>query len=334
MSPRAFSCCRGKDEPSRFSAAQNQESDMSRCLFLLLASVLAIATIRSAAQSNALFVFHSNPWINLHHFARASARGGPAPTGLSEEESRQWAAGVEFYKPYGQRDLLFDEEMRDIKSALRGAEGKTSLDGITIDAGLKATLERLMPIYQKHWWPEHDRANRAWIAAVQPLLDRHGTALSQALTRTYDVTWPTSPIPVDLSVTAGPNGAYTTGPTHVTISSSDPSYQGLAALEMLFHESSHGLSQLFQQVRQAASEQKVSVPPQLWHGVLFYTAGELTTRELKAHGIAYTQYAGQGLYTNLCGAGCREKIAEYWTPRLDGKRSIADALSALVASFK
>ena len=139
--------------------------------------------------------FHSNPWLNLHHFVRVSARGGPAPTGLSDEEGRQWAAGVEFYKPYAARDLLFDEGMVDIKSALRGAEGKTSLDGITIDAGLKATLERLMPIYQKHWWPEHDRANRAWIAAVQPLLERHGRALSQALTRTYDTTWPSDPSP-------------------------------------------------------------------------------------------------------------------------------------------
>lgn len=308
---------------------------MSRCLFLLLASVVALATMRSAAQSNALFAFHSNAWLNLHHFARASARGGPAPTGLSEEESRQWAAGVEFYKPYAARDLLRDDGMVDIKNALRGAEGKTSLDGIRIDAGLKA-LERLMPIYQKHWWPEHDRVNRAWIAAVQPLLARHGTALSQGLTRTYDTTWPSNPVPVDLSVTAGPNGAYTTDPpTHVTISSSEPSLQGLAALEMLFHESSHSaVSDLFQRVRQAASAQNVSVPPQLWHGVLFYTAGELTTRELRAHGIAYTQYAGQGLYTNLCGAGCREKIAEHWTPRLDRKRSIAESLSALVASFK
>src|SRR6266508_1117724 len=113
---------------------------MARCLFLLLAFVIAIAPIRSAAQSNALFAFHSNPWLNLHHFVRASARGGPAPTGLSEEESRRWAAGVEFYKPYGQRDLLFDEGMRDIKSAIRGAEGRTSLQGISIDAGVKATL--------------------------------------------------------------------------------------------------------------------------------------------------------------------------------------------------
>ena len=307
---------------------------MSRRLFVLLACAIAIVQGRPMAQADALFAFHSNPWLNLHHFVRASARGGPAPAGVSEEDGKQWAAGVEFYKPYGQRDLLFDEEMRNIKTALRGAEGKTSLEGIGIDADLKATLERLMPIYQKRWWPEHDRANRAWIAAVKPRVDRHGKALSQAVARTYDVAWPASPVPVDLCVTAGPNGAYTTGPTHVTISSSDPSYQGLASLEMLFHESSHGVDQLFQQVKHAAGEQKVTVPPQLWHGVLFYTAGELTARELKAHGIAYTQYAGQGLYTNLCGAGCREKIAEHWTPRLDGKRSIADSLSALVASFK
>jgi hypothetical protein len=309
---------------------------MSRCLVTLLASMVAISTQHPAAQSNPLFSFHSNAWLNLHHFVRASARGGPPLTELSDEETRRWAAGVEFYKPYAARDLLSDEGMVDIKSALRRAEGKASLDGIAIDAGLKETLERLMPIYRKHMWPEHDRLNRAWIAAVQPLLERHGTALRQAITRVYDSTWPTDLIPVDLSVTAGPNDGYTTGPPiHVTMSSSARSLQGLAAIEMLFHESSHSpVSNLFQRVRQAASEQKVSVPPQLWHGVLFYTTGELTRRQLEAHGIAYTPYAGDGLYINLCGAGCREKIAEHWTPRLDGKRSIADCLAALVASFK
>jgi len=87
-------------------------------------------------------------------------------------------------------------------------------------------------------------------------------------------------------------------------------------------------------VRQAATDQNVKVPPQLWHGVLFFTAGELTSRELKANGIAYTPYANDRLYVALCGAGCRDKIAEHWLPRIDGKRSVADSLSALVASFK
>jgi hypothetical protein len=194
-----------------------------------------------------------------------------------------------------------------------------------------------MPIYQKHWWPAHDRANREWIAAAQLLVDRHGAAISQALARTYGVTWPNQPIPVDVTVTAGFSGAYTsTNPTQVTISTEEGN-RGLRALEILFHESSHGLGLfpiLIQPLNQIADAQKVKIPPQLWHAVLFYTAGELTTRELKANGIAYTEYAGQQLYSNLCGTGCRDKIAEHWMPHLDGKRSIPDALSALVGAFR
>jgi hypothetical protein len=282
------------------------------------------------------FAFHSNLWLDLHYFLRASARGAPVPTGLSAEEARQWEAGVAFYKRYADRDLLRDDGMVEIKTALRAAEGKFTLDGVVVDAGVKGTLERLMPIYKEHWAGEHDRGNRTWIAEVQLLLERHEAALVQAFARTYESTWPGEPIPVDVSVTAGPNGAYTTGPpTHVTISSSDEGLQGFAALEMLFHESSHSaLSELFTRVRQAAEAQQVAVPPQLWHAVLFYTAGELTRRELESQGVAYREYADQRLYTNLCGTGCRERIVEHWAPRLDGRRSVADALAALVAAFK
>jgi hypothetical protein len=306
-----------------------------RSLLLLVSSALTIASVVPAAQSEVLFSFHSNAWLNLHHFIRAAARGGPPPTGLSDEERLVWTAGIDFYRPYASRDVLRDDGMVAIKNGLRGAEGRPDLDGIPIDADVKATLERVMPIYRKHWWPAHDHANREWTAAVRPLLDRHGAALRQSVARTYDVTWPSQPVPVDLSVVAGPVGAYTTcEPTHAMISSQDASYRGYAGLEMLFHESSHCASQLFQRVNQAASSGKVSVPPQLWHGVLFYTAGELTTRELKAHGIEYVQYAGPDLYANLCGTGCRDKIIEHWTPRLDGKRTIAEALSSLALAFK
>jgi hypothetical protein len=307
---------------------------VSRGLILLLGAV-AFSIMRPVAQSPRLFTFHSNAWVNLHHVVRATARGAPAPAGLSAEELAQWTAGADFYKPYSQRDLLSDE-MVAIKDALRGAEGKATLDRIAIDAGVKSTLERLMPIYRRSAWPEHDRANRAWIAALQPLLDRHGLALSRAMARAYDTTWPRDPIPVDLVPSAGANGAYTGGPpTAITIASTDSGYQGLKALEMVFHESSHsGISNLFSRVSEAASDQGVTVPPQLWHGVLFFTAGELTSRELKAHGIAYTEYADAGLYKNLCGDGCREKIAEHWLPRLDGKRSVAESLTSLVAAFR
>ena len=299
----------------------------------LLASLVSVTVAFPAAQPKPLFSFHSNAWLNLHHYARSNARGGPAPTGLTDEERAQWATGVEFYKPYVPRELALDDGMIAIKNALRGAEGKTSLDGIAIDPALKATLERLMPIYQKRWWPDHDRANREWIAAMQPLVDRHSAALSQALARVYDTSWPRDPIPIDLTVTAGASGAYgTSEPAHITISPS--TFRGNTALEMLFHESTHTIVPLFQYVSQAAKQQNVNVPPQLSHAVLFYTAGELTMRELKARGIDYTPYADANFYMGMCGAGCRDKMVEHWGPRLDGKRSIPEALSALVAAFK
>jgi hypothetical protein len=306
-------------------------------LFVSVASALPTAKQQEQRQQKPLFTFHSNAWLNLHHYVRAGARvGGPAPTGLTEDEQKQWAAGIEFYKPYAARDVLFDDGMVAIQRALRGAEGKNSLDGIAIDAALKSTLERVMPVYQKHWWPAHDRANREWIAAITPLVERHGAAISQSLLRTYGTTWPAEPFHVDLSAVAGPVGAFSVN-GHITIAASDPSLQGYKGLETVFHEASHGLgmfSALIQPLNRAAEEQKVKIPPVLWHAVLFYTAGQMTMRELKTHGIAYTEYAGTELYNNLCGAGCRDKIAEHWTPHLDGKRSIPEALSALVATFR
>jgi hypothetical protein len=306
-----------------------------RACVVLLATIVTLASTSLAAQQKPLFSFHSNAWLNLHFYVRAAARGGPAPTGLTDAEQKLWTAGVEFYKPYAQRDVLLDDGMVAIKNALSGAEGKASLDRIAIDPALKAMLERLMPVYQRRWWPQHDRGNREWIAAIQPLLDRHGAAIGQSLPRTYDTTWPREPIHVDVSVLAGPVGAFATNdPLHVMISSTDASHRGYSALETVFHEASHGLSNLFGGIGQAASAQKVSVPPQLWHAVLFYTAGELTRRELEARGISYTPYANAAFYATMCGAGCRDKIAEHWTPRLDGKQSIPDALSALVVAFR
>ena len=118
-------------------------------------------------------------------------------------------------------------------------------------------------------------------------------------------------------------------------SSVDTGYRIYRALEMLFHERSHVWgSVLARPILAAAKERGIKVPPQLPHAVLFYTAGELTARELKTHGIEYTHFAHPKIYTNMCGPDCEDKMAVHWTPHLEGKRSIAESLSALVATFK
>lgn len=90
---------------------------------------------------------------------------------------------------------------------------------------------------------------------------------------------------------------------------------------------------LAQTIFAAAKEQGVIVPPQLPHDVLFYTAGELTRRELMAHGIDYTHFAQwhlrQHVWNWLSG-----QMAVHWTHHLEGTRSPAESLSELVAAFK
>ncbi len=250
-----------------------------------------------------------------------------------------FSAEIEFYAPYSKSNLIFNEELIAIKEALRTAEARTSLDGLPISSGVRATLERLMPIYRKYWWPAHDGRTGNGSRPSGHWLDRHGAALNEAIARVYDVSKPDNPVWVDVSVCAHPNGAYEAGPvTHIVISSTSEAYRGYAALEMLFHERSHAWgSVLARPIFDAAREQGINVPPQLPHAVLLYTAGELTARELKASGIAYKHFAEPRIYTISAGPRARRgwlfigrpiwtasaqsrKHFQRWLPHLSSRR--------------
>jgi hypothetical protein len=303
---------------------------------VLLITLTACTT--TATKAPALFEFHNNFWLNLHHFVRVVARGMPVKADLTPDERAVWDSGVAFYKAnYAQRDLLLDEGMVRIKTALRAYEGKESIVDAPIDPQLRSVLEQLAPIYRKVWWERHEASNRAWIEAVKPLLDEHGSRLAARIAGAYGVKWPARPIPVDLSVQAGPVCAYTTSdPTHTTIASTDPGCQNLSSLEILFHEESHPLAGKVLQrlVGQSADAHGRAVPPQLWHAVLFYNAGELTRRSFAERGVDYVEIGlASKVYPNLCGDACRERVAAAWDPRLAGAVSIEHAVDTLVSSW-
>lgn len=308
-------------------------SGMRRSIIFPALFVFCCTTVRSPEP--APFTFHSNFWLNLHHFIRAVGRGVPAKANLTASEQQIWDVGVAFYRQhYSQRDLVHDEGMIAIKEALRKNGNAASLAGADIDAELKATLERVAPVYRAHWWPAHDATNREWIESALPLIRAHGAALSQRVAAAYGDTWFKEPVTVDLSIEAGANAAYTTEGPHATISSVDPGYRGLQALEMVFHEPSHHWGPiLFEGIRNAAIAQKKTLPRQLWHAVLFYNAGELTRRTLAEKGIEYTE-AAMPIYPDLCGsATCRDLVKKVWDRRLSGELSVSEALNQLVKEW-
>jgi hypothetical protein len=361
------------------------------CLLLplaLLAPGAAVAQQSSSAYGPLpVFEFHSGFWINLHHTlyyeaklreapSAAAQKGNSAPLiklktmkdavpALSPAERLAWDSSVDYYVAnYVNKDLLFNNDLILLKNQLGDFEDCDELSGTrkkTCDAGLppKLThvLEAAAAVYRTHQWAEQDRENRRWVARVAPLIEEQGVGISERLADIYQTKWPKAKIRVDVSAYANWAGAYTTlDPLRVTISSTDTRNQGDEALEVLFHEASHGIAEPVESaiIRECRQRDK-AIPRDLWHALIFYTTGEvirplLTTAEKAPPVIedavkpnitsappgrreTYIPYAiREGLYER----GWKdylELLTRFWQPYLDNKSTFDDAIARIVSAL-
>jgi hypothetical protein len=131
------------------------------------------------------------------------------------------------------------------------------------------------------------------------------------------------------------SGAYTSSeaPMQTVMPSARADYQGLAALEMLYHEATH--MRVNQRLIDAidASLRATGRPDddRLWHAVHFYTVGEAVKQVLPARGIGYVTYADRaGLYAIPAFSPYYPLLASVWQPYLQGKASFQDSTRGLV----
>jgi len=373
----------------------------SRCPILLLAAIAFFARpLAAASQVDSgygplpVFELHSGFWINLHHTlyqearqrrnavapgadskstksARPTLQIAPgAKVALSGAEQRAWDEAVSYYAAnYADKDLLFGTELILLKNQLGDFETCDELSGIkkkSCDAGLPPALTRILeaaaPVYRAHRWPADDRANRAWIKKVAPLVREQGVGLSHRLADIYQTRWPTEKIRVDVARYANWAGAYTTlDPLRVTIASTDPRNQGAAALEVLFHEASHGIATPVEQaiVRECRQREK-PIPRDLWHALIFYTTGEVIKPVMDAQadlpkddapaggsggngmpdtgsrgsqGGEYTPYAKRERLYDRGWESYLKLLTQYWQPYLEGRATFDDAIAHMVSAL-
>jgi hypothetical protein len=351
------------------------------CFSLLILVLLAPARAGANPQSGStygplpVFELHSGFWINLHHAlyheakqrvaATAPDKGGkssrPAlktapevkPT-LSAAEQKSWDDSVAYYAAnYADKDPLFSSELIQLKNQLGDFEDCDELSGRNkkfCDAGLPPKLAQVLeaaaPVYRARFWPDHDRANRRWILRVAPRVIEQGVALSERLADIYQTHWPRQKIRVDVCAYANWAGAYTTvDPLRVTIASLDERNQGAEALEVLFHEASHGIAEPVQEaiIRECRQRDK-AIPRDLWHALIFYTTGEVIRpieaseatpagQGSQASGRGYTPYAvREGLYER----GWKDYLdvlQRFWQPYIDGRATFSDAVARMVSSL-
>lgn len=298
----------------------------------------ALTPAPALVASQAGFEFHSGFWLNLHQRLLYALETEPVEEARPLEPgealtSPVWLEAVAAYgAEFGQRDPVFDPELPKVNQRLAELESAPDLSQSGLRPELVAILERAAPVYRARW-AEEDRINRAWIKQLLPLLEQHGPAIAKRLGELYGSGWYDVPVRVDVATRAGVFGAYTTrGPTHVTLSSTAKGNQGPAALELVFHEASHGppLAPLLEAWVNAIKKANVKLPRDLGHALMFYTVGHTLQAEL---GPSYEPYARHnGLYTRVRTWGVLERILDSdWKPFLEGKDTPRDeALSRVV----
>ena len=348
------------------------------CALLAAASTCRAQELESIYGPLPVFEFHSGFWVNLHHFlyhearARLSANAGRdaagknsgpvmkqpsvSVTALSVTEQKSWDDAIAYYTAnYANRDLLINIDLILLKNQLGDFEDCDELTGKKkprCDAGLPGrigpVLEAAAPIYRAHWWADQDRANRRWVAKVAPLVREQGVGLSERLADIYQTHWPKEKIRVEVCAFANAAGAYTSlDPLRVTISSTDPRNQGPEALEVLFHESSHGIAEPVETaITRECKQRDKPIPRDLWHALIIYTTGEVLRPVIKenardpAGGDAPPQpvkpnivpYALQDILSQRGWEQYHLLLVLYWQPYLDGKVNFEDSIAHLISA--
>ena len=312
-----------------------------RLLATLFLALLCSANASARDAERVHYDFHSAFLMNLHHFLYDSAtvgkRGPRAEWQLVTAPADQLALeqAAAWYKVhYAGSDLLFDADMIAIDVALSTDDARRSAIGLHLAPELIAVLDRAAPAYAHSIWPLHDQSNRRWIGQASALDAVFGAQIESGIARALAHPFPGRPVRVDVVYYSGYwAGAYTRDA--VVTPSAQVSYQGLAALEMLYHETAH-IKVGDALIGAIDARLKANGRPEdkggLWHAVHFYTVGEVVRQVLKKRAnIDYQTYADkEGVYRRGSFAAFVPLLNDVWRPYLQGKGNFQESVNAMV----
>lgn len=311
---------------------------------LLIAAAALLLPVLPATSSEVVeigpFQIHDSFWMSLHQTLIADA-GGFADLDrsvLSQQESGVWDDAVRSYRDAAPgRSMYFERPMMITSDLLTQVADDASILGV--DPPMAEVLLTAAPIYRKHWWASHTKANAFFIARVSGMLDESAEELIAAHEAVYGESWPDR-IRVYVTPYGGSLGAYSMGGKEggwiVTVSSLDRGHYGLGALEVIFHEASHSIvhprhGTVAAALKMAAGEGR-EPPRDLWHAILFATTSELVRRYLEERGIEYTPFA-EDLLTRAW-PQYRVPIETHWYPYLDGQGTLESAIANVVGAIE
>jgi hypothetical protein len=314
-------------------------------LRFVLALLVSVATLPAQEPvelviEQAPFRVYSAFWMNLHDVlwaeawarrpATAEKEAGTLPEPLNADlaasERQAWANAVAYYDNE-LADLNPVFEMAPIRIALMRAEGSVPTG---LSAGHQQALSTAPPVYRKHWWPAHDRANRAWAADVFARVASLSPAVPDRIARLSGTPWLSQGLRVDVVRAGLREGAATSiqpAPGHVTVSSGNPNLQGWSGAEVVLHEATHLIyipvmdafaAELRAQGKDIRTGPIQSWNANVWHAAMFYMTGKIVSDALAQRGITYEPYLGRTGLLERAWPQFRGPLDAHWRPYVDG----------------
>jgi hypothetical protein len=299
--------------------------------------------------------FHSSFWVNLHFTLYAEAlrtlKPGtdlprlespsrePMPGDLNSGERAAWGEAIAYYEVgFARRDLAYGENMTAIQRALAD-----SVDALAESAAIAEEHRRHLlaaaPVYRRHWWPEHDRVIRTWIADVSARLLEVGPRARQRQAALLESGWLMVPVRAEITFFGRAYTMMRREVTLTTMAAGAPDYAGWAGAEMIFHEVSHSLTgpdfvgPCEQRIRHEAAALGKKVPGALWHVCLFFITGEVWRSELAARGVQYEPYLYRtGLFDRVW-KSLRVPVETHLKPYVEGRVNAETAFRGLIESI-
>ena len=268
------------------------------------------APVNSLIDTTNYYEFHSNYWINLHHFLYQKAKGSQEKK-LLEDNSQLIDINEEIvYKnltsqeleilnkaiSYYENNIIEKNLYRDLREftyMFRNQENVLLQDNELLTNEYKNVINEASVIYRKHFWEIYKEQNEKVIKAKIELIKDFENNIFNKMEKLSKDKLPNQKIRVDITAYANFAGAYTiTKPDfNIYISSLDPDCYTNGIIETIFHEGSHLLfgfgSPFRESIYDISKEIDIEFPRNLWHAALFYLCGKAIEDELKKIGEDY-----------------------------------------------
>lgn len=325
--------------------------------FLVNIFVLGQNGEKTIIAETGYFEFHSDYWINLHHFLFQKAgrsqekklkedgyqlleiNEAAVYKGLDTEQSKKLEEAVEYY----QKNIVNKDLIRQLGKERVWLQKQNADNRITDTLFSKAytkVLNQASEVYKTTFWPLHMKQNELVIERHLPIVKKMEGYYFSKITKLALQDWPSkTKVRVDLTAYANYAGAYT--PTrpyfNLIISSLDPGTENTGFIETLFHEGTHliflyggpfrsGISEIFDQ-----EGFKMEYPGHLWHASMFYLCGRVVQDELEKLGIDNHQLTmdERNIYTRYNSEEFRRILELYYQGKSDFETTIIRLLDDL-----